>query len=198
MVYQTQITLTAKQKNWFLTEDGSPTSRFNWSMRHYLTDGWTDESSSNCDSPDHAIHCITPDYIHGWFHQAWTSPGKGFGKALNTRHPAQSMGILVQNNLTGLIWHCKDVNRQGLPLDPNDLVEDNLIDGHLAYEAYVQNQDKGLTSKPSRSGVKRSISTIGTRRSLRHSHWYMGVITACLPMWLGPISHRDGIPRLMP
>ncbi len=57
------------------------------------------------------------------------------------------MGILVQNNLTGLIWHCKDVNRLGLPLDPNDLVEENLIDGHLAYEAYVQNRDKGNNIK---------------------------------------------------
>jgi hypothetical protein len=29
-------------------------------------------------------------------------------KASSTRHPAQSMGILVQNNLTELIWYVRD------------------------------------------------------------------------------------------
>jgi hypothetical protein len=64
-------------------------------------------------------------------------------KAQNTRHPAQSMGILVQNNLTGLIWYCKDKHRRGLPIDPNNIDKDDLMEGHLAYEAYVQNCDKG-------------------------------------------------------
>jgi len=57
------------------------------------------------------------------------------------------MGILVQNNLTGLLWHVKDRTRRGLPSDPNDIVLDDLHRGHLAYEAYVQNRDKGENIK---------------------------------------------------
>jgi hypothetical protein len=37
-------------------------------------------------------------------------------KACNTWHPAQSMGVLSMNNLTGLIWHVKDVIPSGLAL----------------------------------------------------------------------------------
>ena len=33
---------------------------------------------------------------------------KDLVKASNGRHPAQSMGILIQNNLTGLLWYVKD------------------------------------------------------------------------------------------
>jgi hypothetical protein len=54
--------------------------------------------------------------LHGFFliedfnllepHQA-----KDMVKASNSRHPAQSMGILVLNNLTGLIWYVKDMTR---------------------------------------------------------------------------------------
>ena len=40
-------------------------------------------------------------------------------KASSTRHPAQAMGILVQNNLTGLIWYVKDRTRRGLPIVAN-------------------------------------------------------------------------------
>ena len=68
-------------------------------------------------------------------------------KQSSTRHPAQSMGILVQNNLTGLIWYVKDRARRGLPVDPNNIVLDDLRRGHLAYEAYVQNRDKGENIK---------------------------------------------------
>ncbi len=64
-------------------------------------------------------------------------------KASNSRHPTQAMGILVQNNLTGLIWYVKDRTRRGLPVDGNNIVLDDLHRGHLAYEAYVQNKDKG-------------------------------------------------------
>ena len=87
-----------------------------------------------------ALHQIRSleDFIRIEPHQA-----KELVKASNARHPTQSMGILVLNNLTGLIWHCKDMNRRGLPLDPFDITADNLMDGHLAYEAYVQNRDKG-------------------------------------------------------
>ncbi len=35
------------------------------------------------------------------------------------------------------------MNRRGLPLDPFNIIADNLMEGHLAYEAYVQNHDKG-------------------------------------------------------
>jgi hypothetical protein len=34
---------------------------------------------------------------------------KDMVKASNLQHPAQSMGILVLNNLTGLIWYVKDM-----------------------------------------------------------------------------------------
>ncbi len=86
-----------------------------------------------------ALHQITSveDFIQLEPHQA-----KDLVKASNSRHPAQSMGILAQNNLTGLIWHCKDMNPRGLPLDPFDITADNLMEGHLAYEAYAQNRDK--------------------------------------------------------
>ena len=67
---------------------------------------------------------------------------KDLVKSMNSRHPAASRGIIVQNNLTGLIWHVKDQRRRGLQLDPNDIDGDDLLNGHLAYEAYVQNRDK--------------------------------------------------------
>lgn len=68
-------------------------------------------------------------------------------KASNGRHPAQSMGILVQNNLTGLLWYVKDKTRRGLPLYPNMVTLVQLRRGHMAYEAYVQNRDKGENIK---------------------------------------------------
>ena len=72
---------------------------------------------------------------------------KDLVKASSTRHPAQAMGILVQNNLTGLIWYVRDRARRGLPIDPNNIVMDDLHRGHMAYEAYVQNCDKGENIK---------------------------------------------------
>ena len=72
---------------------------------------------------------------------------KDLVKALNGRHPAQSMGILIQNNLTGLLWYVKDRTRRGLPLDPNMVTLNQLRQGHMAYEAYVQNRDKGENIK---------------------------------------------------
>ena len=38
--------------------------------------------------------------------------GKELVKQFNQRHPNSSMGILVQNNLTGLIWYVKDKTRR--------------------------------------------------------------------------------------
>ena len=66
---------------------------------------------------------------------------------MNSRHSAASLGILAQNNLTGLIWYVKDLRRRGLAVNPNAIDKDNLLDGHLAYEAYVQNCDKGENIK---------------------------------------------------
>jgi hypothetical protein len=62
---------------------------------------------------------------------------KDMVKAASARHPAQAMGILIQNNLTRLIWYVKDRTRCGLPVDANNIVLDDLHRGHMAYEAYV-------------------------------------------------------------
>jgi hypothetical protein len=67
---------------------------------------------------------------------------KDMVKAASARHPGQAMGILIQNNLTRLIWYVKDRTRRGLPVDANNIVLDDLHHGHMAYEAYVQNRDK--------------------------------------------------------
>ena len=52
--------------------------------------------------------------LHGFtsindFNRVEPHQAKELIKACNTRHPAQSMGVLVMNNLTGLIWHVKDM-----------------------------------------------------------------------------------------
>ncbi len=47
---------------------------------------------------------------------------KDMVKAASARHPALAMGILIQNNLTGLIWYVKDKTRHGLPVDANNIV----------------------------------------------------------------------------
>ncbi len=54
--------------------------------------------------------------LHGFtsiddFNRVEPHQAKELVKACNTRHPAQSMGVLVMNNLTGLIWHVKDMTR---------------------------------------------------------------------------------------
>jgi hypothetical protein len=78
------------------------------------------------------------DFIRLEPHQA-----KDLVKNHSQQHPTQSLGILVQNNLTGLIWYCKDKHRRGQPIDPDEIMEDDLFEGHLAYEAYVQARDRG-------------------------------------------------------
>jgi hypothetical protein len=55
----------------------------------------------------------------------------------------QGLGILVQNNLTGLIWDVKDKTQWGLPIEPLAITVDDLKDGHLAHGAYMANCDKG-------------------------------------------------------
>ena len=68
---------------------------------------------------------------------------KDLVKGFNMRHPNTSVGILVQNNLTGLIWYVKDKTQRGLPVNPLAIMINYLKDGHLAYEACMANRDKG-------------------------------------------------------
>ena len=91
-----------------------------------------------------ALHGLTSvnDFVLIEPHQA-----KDMVKASSARNPAQAMGILIQNNLTGLIWYVKDMTRRGLPIDANTIVLNDLHRGHMAYEAYVQNRDKGENIK---------------------------------------------------
>ncbi len=91
-----------------------------------------------------ALHGLTSINDFGRLepHQA-----KDLVKSMNSQHSDLSLGILVQNNLTGLIWFVKDLRRRGLVVDPNAIDEDDLLNGHLAYEAYVQNRDKGENIK---------------------------------------------------
>ncbi len=81
-----------------------------------------------------ALHGLTSvnDFVLIEPHQA-----KDMVKALSARNPAQAMGILIQNNLTGLIWYIKDRTHRGLPVDANNILLDDLHCGHMAYEAYV-------------------------------------------------------------
>ncbi len=91
-----------------------------------------------------ALHGLTSvkDFILIKPHQA-----KDMVKALSARNPAQAMGILIQNNLMGLIWYVKDMTRCGLPIEANTIVLIDLHRGHMAYEAYVHNRDKGKNIK---------------------------------------------------
>ena len=73
--------------------------------------------------------------------------GKELVKQFNQRHPNSSMGILVQNNLTGLIWYVKDKTRRALPVDPNVMNVNDLMDSYLSFEAYKANRDKGENIK---------------------------------------------------
>ena len=72
---------------------------------------------------------------------------KDLVKGFSQRYPNQGLGILVQNNLTGLIWYVKDKARRALPVDPLAIGIGDLLDGHLSYEAYVANRDKGENIK---------------------------------------------------
>ena len=72
---------------------------------------------------------------------------KDLVKQFNQRHPAMGLGILIQNNLTGLIWYVKDKTQRGLPINPLAMMVNDLKDGHLAYEAYTANRNKGENIK---------------------------------------------------
>lgn len=81
------------------------------------------------------------------FGQLEPHQAKDLFKLMNSRHPGSSTGIIVQNNIAGLIWHVNDLSCRGLQVDPNNINGDYLLDGHLAYEAYIQNRDKGENIK---------------------------------------------------
>jgi hypothetical protein len=82
----------------------------------------------------HQIHTIDEfDLLEP--HQA-----KDLVKTFNSRNPNISMGILVMNNLTGLIWYVKDKVRRNVPIDPLAVNINDLKHGHLAYEAYTSNR----------------------------------------------------------
>jgi hypothetical protein len=122
---------------------------------------------------------------------------KDMVKVLSARHPAQEMGILIQNNLTGLIWHIKDRTHCGLPIDANNIVLDDLHSGHMAYEAYVQNRDKGENIKAPEKWCDKYDFDIEIVRSLRPYPLYTGIITAPLLTSSGRTSQQDGIRQSM-
>lgn len=64
-------------------------------------------------------------------------------KRYQTRYPNQNLGMLVQNNLTGIIWYVKDLVRRQQPILPDKVQLQDIVDGHFAYKAYVQNKEKG-------------------------------------------------------
>ena len=64
-------------------------------------------------------------------------------KRFQTRYPNENIGVLVNNNLTGLIWYVKDLARRGQPILPDEVVPDDIFDGYNAYKSYLSNKEKG-------------------------------------------------------
>ena len=64
-------------------------------------------------------------------------------KRYQTRHPTQNLGVLVNNNLTGLLWHVKDLARRQQPIIPDEVEATHIYDGYSAYKSYVANKEKG-------------------------------------------------------
>ena len=64
-------------------------------------------------------------------------------KRFQTRYPNENLGILVNNNLTGLVWYVRDLARRGQMVLPDEVVPDDIFDGYNAYKAYVANKEKG-------------------------------------------------------
>jgi hypothetical protein len=64
-------------------------------------------------------------------------------KRFQTRYPNENLGILVNNNLTGLIWYVKDLARRGQPILPDEVEPNDIFDGYNAYKAYLSNKEKG-------------------------------------------------------
>jgi hypothetical protein len=55
-----------------------------------------------------------------------------------------ALGIRVQNNLQGLIWHAHDRDRRGLTIDVANLNEDILSDAREDYQMYLKDNEEGL------------------------------------------------------
>lgn len=64
-------------------------------------------------------------------------------KRFQTRFPNENLGILVNNNLTGLVWYVRDLARRGQMVLPDEVVQNDIFDGYNAYKAYVANKEKG-------------------------------------------------------
>lgn len=64
-------------------------------------------------------------------------------KRYQTRYPNQNVGVLVHNNLTGLIWHVKDLVQRQLPVVPDEVEPDDIFNGYTSYKSYVTNKEKG-------------------------------------------------------
>lgn len=64
-------------------------------------------------------------------------------KRYQIRYPNQNVGILVNNNLTGLVWYVKDLARRGQLILPDEVELDDIFNGYNAYKAYVANKEKG-------------------------------------------------------
>ena len=64
-------------------------------------------------------------------------------KRFQTRYPNENLGVLVNNNLTGLIWYVKDLARRGQVVLPDEVVPGDIFDGYNSYKAYVANKEKG-------------------------------------------------------
>ena len=64
-------------------------------------------------------------------------------KRFQVRYPNENIGILVNNNLTGLVWYVRDLARRGQMILPDEVVPDDIFDGYNAYKAYVANKEKG-------------------------------------------------------
>jgi hypothetical protein len=64
-------------------------------------------------------------------------------KRFQTRYPNENIGVLVNNNLTGLIWYVKDLARRGQAILPDEVAPDDIYGGYNAYKAYLSNKEKG-------------------------------------------------------
>ena len=64
-------------------------------------------------------------------------------KRYQTRYPNQNLGVLVNNNLIGLIWYVKDLVRRQQPIMPDEVTAADIFQGYAAYKAYTANKEKG-------------------------------------------------------
>lgn len=60
-----------------------------------------------------------------------------------TRYPDQNLGVLVNNNLIGLIWYVKDLVWSQQPIMPDEVIAADIFQGYAVYKAYAANKEKG-------------------------------------------------------